>query len=280
MLKIEFINVGKGNCTIIDFPSKHLSVVDLDNSRHTDENDLTDPVDYLKENYSNRNIFRLIITHPDMDHISGIKDLDDEFEVINFWDTDHNKELSEEDLDKAPYYEKDDWNKYLEYRKSEESPKRLFLYQGANKDYWNSDNVTILSPTKDLVDKANESGEYNHLSYVLMIEYAGVKILLGGDATTAAWDEILEKVGEDALKADIFLAPHHGSTHNVNKEVFKRIDPDYVIVSVIRKVEYDYDYYNSLANKSLLSTKHYGNIKINIEEDGSYLPIKVEKNGN
>ena len=28
-----FLNVGKGNCTIIDFPSGHLSVIDIDDSR-------------------------------------------------------------------------------------------------------------------------------------------------------------------------------------------------------------------------------------------------------
>lgn len=238
MLKIEFINVGKGSCTIIDFPSGHLTVIDTDNSRNTDENDLTDPVDYLKNNYKSKNIFRLIITHPDMDHLSGIKELDDGFSVINFWDTNHNKTISDKDLDKAPFYEKDDWKTYQKYRVSKENPKCLFLNQGDKRDFWNVDNITILSPTPELVKKANETDEYNHLSYVLRIDYAGVKILMGGDATPEAWDEIYKNVGAKELKADIFLAPHHGSKNNVNEEVFKHIKPDFIIVSVIRKVDY------------------------------------------
>jgi hypothetical protein len=57
MLKIHFINVGKGNCTVIDFPSGHLTVVDTDNSRNTEENDLTDPIDFIKKQYPNHNLY-------------------------------------------------------------------------------------------------------------------------------------------------------------------------------------------------------------------------------
>ena len=278
MLKIHFINVGKGNCTVIDFPSGNLTVIDTDNSRNSDENDLTDPVEYIKEKFPNRPIFRLIVTHPDMDHLSGMEEIDDNFSVLNFWDTENNKKLSDEDLDTAPYYEKGDWKTYQKYRKSESDPKCLFLYRNGTGDYWNSDGIKILSPSKALVKKANDSGEYNHLSYVLSINYNGYKILLGGDATIAAWNDIQDNVNTEDLKADLFLAPHHGSTHNVNKDVFADIDPDYVVVSVIKKVEYDYAYYSSLANKKVLSTKHYGTISFHINEKGKVEHIYVEKN--
>lgn len=278
MLKIHFINVGKGNCTVIDFPSGHLTVIDTDNSRNTDENDLTDPIDFIKKQYPNRDIFRLIITHPDMDHLSGMEEIAENFKIYNFWDTENNKTLSQADLDKAPYYEKEDWKTYQKFRKSTESPKCINLYRNSNGDYWNSDNIKILSPSKALVKKANDSGEYNHLSYVISINYNGTKILLGGDATIAAWDEILAELGEDELKADIFLAPHHGSSYNVNKEVFKHIAPKHVVVSVIKGVDYDYTYYNTLAKNKVLSTKHYGNISFHIDDNGKIEHIYVEKN--
>jgi beta-lactamase superfamily II metal-dependent hydrolase len=280
MLKIHFINVGKGNCTGIDFPSGHLTVVDTDNSRNTEENDLTDPIDFIKKQYPNRDIFRLIITHPDMDHLSGMEEIAENFKIYNFWDTENNKTLTQVDLDKAPYYEKEDWKTYQKFRKSTENPKCLNLYRNGSGDYWNSDNIKILSPSKALVKKANDSGEYNHLSYVIAINYNGTKILLGGDATIAAWNEILEEIGKDALKADIFLAPHHGSTYNVNKEVFQHIDPKYVVVSVIKNVDYDYAYYSTLAKTQVLSTKHFGNISFHIDDKGKIEKIYVEKNAN
>jgi beta-lactamase superfamily II metal-dependent hydrolase len=147
MLKIHFINVGKGNCTVIDFPSGHLTVIDMDNSRWSEENDLTDPIDFLKEKYPNRNIFRLIITHPDMDHLSGMQELDENRTIINFWDTENNKVLSQKELDESPY-EANDWKTYQKYRKSSSNPKCLNVYRNESKDIWNTDDIQILSPSK------------------------------------------------------------------------------------------------------------------------------------
>ena len=278
MLKIHFLNVGKGNCTIIDFPTGHLTVIDTDNSRNSDENDLTDPVDYIKKVFPDRDIFRLIITHPDMDHLSGMEEMDSNFSIINFWDTENNKKMSDKELDDSPY-DKEDWKTYQKYRTSETSPKALFLHRNGTGDYWNEDGIKIISPSKSLVKRANESGEYNHLSYVLSVSYNGYKILIGGDATVAAWNEIEEELGSNTLKADLFLAPHHGSKYNVNKEVFEHIEPDYVVVSVIQGGDYDYNYYSTLAKKNVLSTKHYGNITFHINDNGNVEHIYVEKNG-
>jgi competence protein ComEC len=280
MLKIHFLNVGKGNCTIIDFPSGHLTVVDTDNSRNTDENNLIDPIDFIKKEYPNRTIFRLIVSHPDMDHLSGMEEIAKNFAVANFWDTEHNKTMSHSDLDKAPFYEKEDWKTYQKFRQSTSNPKCLKLYRNGTGDFWNSDNIKILSPSHTLVKKANETGIYNHSSYVISINYNGTKILLGGDATIEAWSEIYEELGAEALKADIFLAPHHGSKYNVNKEVFKHIAPTYIVVSVINKVEYDYASYSALTKHSVLSTKHYGNISFHIADTRKIEKIFVERNAN
>ncbi len=77
----------------------------------------------------------------------------------------------------------------------------------------------------------------------------------------------------------MFVAPHHGSEYNVNADVFKHIAPDFVVVSVASGVDYDYDYYSRLAARQVLSTKYYGTMKLTVKDDGTYLPITVEKNG-
>ena len=59
MLKIHLINVCKGNCTVIDFPSGHLTVIDTVNPRNSVENDLTDPVDFIKRKFQDSEIFIL-----------------------------------------------------------------------------------------------------------------------------------------------------------------------------------------------------------------------------
>lgn len=278
MMKIHFLNVGKGNCTIIEFPSGHLTMIDIDNSKIDDNDDaLTEPIDYFLSKFPNQSLFRFILTHPDMDHLSGLNQLATKVSIINFWDTNHNKSFSDEDWEGSPY-DKKDWEKYLTLRKSESDPKALQLYRDATSECcWTQDGISILSPSASLVKLANNKEEYNHLSYVLRIEYAGVKVILGGDASKEAWDEIYKHYKDEFLKADVFLAPHHGSADNVHEDAFKAIDPDYVIVSVAEGVDYDYDYYSELAKKKALSTKYYGTMRLEIKDDGNY-KIYIERN--
>lgn len=287
MLKVDFLNVGKGNCSVAKFPSGKIGVIDIDNSKIDDDNDvLQDPIEFLNTNYPNKSIFRFILTHPDMDHMSGLDELFNSRKVYNFWDTDHDKELDTETDDFGPY-NVEDWKRYQEIRVSQESPKALKLYRNATGDCcWTQDNIQILSPSPELTKLSKETADgnadkYNHISYVLRVEYLGIVILFGGDATKAAWQNIYDHYNANSqlnlLKADVFLAPHHGSENNINEEVFEHINPDYVVVSVHRGKEYARDYYNKLANEQVYSTKHHGNISLVVSEETKR--INPEKNG-
>ncbi len=277
MLKIHFLNVGKGNCTVIKFPSGHLTVVDIDNSRNEDENILQCPIQFLEENYPNKNIFRFILTHPDMDHMSGLDELFIKRNIVNFWDTDHDKNV---DINKMHLggYNKQDWIRYQNIREQAEKPKVLKIRQHHESlNYWLDDNLKVLGPSNALIKKAKETGEHNHCSYVLKIEHEGIKILLGGDATKESWQDILAHHGKNELKTDVFLAPHHGSPANIEKDVFAHINPQYVIVSDHKGHSYDYQYYNSLASTQVYSTKHFGNITLEIGATSK--KITPERNG-
>jgi beta-lactamase superfamily II metal-dependent hydrolase len=191
-LTIHFLNVGKGNCAILDFPSGDLTMIDIDNSRLDGDGELTDPVAYLKREFPNRSLFRFILTHPDMDHMSGLHELSQTVAIGNFWDTENTKSFPDSDWENSPYDRKD-WETYQRLRVSAENPRCLRLLQGQTSDCcWTRDGVKILSPTTKLVRLGNEGDdpEYNHLSYVLRVQHADRTILFGGDATVEAWNEI------------------------------------------------------------------------------------------
>ncbi len=282
MLKLHFLNVGKGNCTIIEHPTERISMIDINNFQKEDDETLTDPIKYFKDNFPTSAIHRFILTHPDLDHMSGLNLLAGKVEIANFWDTDNNKKI-EEDTWKTSPYDKRDWDRYQKLRQSTESPKCLKLYRDAKADYYAQDGITILSPTPELVAVSNKASEtdpqqHHHLSYVLLLEYQKKRILFGGDASVDVWDDILKACGSASLKADIFFAPHHGSKNNVNAKVFEEISPTYVVVSVAEGVDYDYNYYSKMARKEVLSTKHYGNIIFRIKDDGTFDTIIVDRN--
>lgn len=307
VLRLHFLNVGKGDCTIVEFPSQRLGMIDIDDSRSFEEETfeeiaeemgwkarynffktvdvqsarrmimaeykipLTDPVQYYLENFKYRSIFRFIVTHPDMDHLSGLHRLwvENGVTICNFWDTNHRKDLSDDDWEKSPY-DKSDWDTYQALRCRNDNPKVLKLLRGETADCcWVQDGIEILSPTSELEELAKEKDNYNHLSYVLSIKYGGRRIILGGDATLEAWENILNYYGASALKADILKAPHHGSISCFHKEAMEAINPDHTIVSVGRKIPYAYDDYKKFGR--VYSTKWYGNIIVDCYADGKII---------
>ncbi len=281
-VSFHFINVGKGNCTIVDFPSQRLSVIDIDDSRAVSDSErflmelqkkakLTNPIDYITSQFPNREIFRFILTHPDMDHMSGIEELFRKKNVLNLWDTNNDKYIDPNTWVNSLYNE-EDWNFYQRIRQSKDNPRVLPLYRTAQSECcWIQDGVEILAPTLELVAQANATEDHDHLSYVLMLKYAQRKILLGGDATKKVWEDILndQNYGESYMKSDVFLAPNHGSPNHISKEILDIINPDLTIVSVAEGVEYARELYSNYG--IVLSTKHYGDVQIKVKDTGEIL---------
>jgi beta-lactamase superfamily II metal-dependent hydrolase len=163
-------------------------------------------------------VFRFISTHPDMDHLDGIKAFFRQFGPTNFWDTDNTKELK--DFDHG-IYDPDDWEFYTSLRDGDprSNPKRLTLYAGARGAYYNqdefgnggSDGLYVLAPTPELVMAANEAKDWNDSSYVILYRVGNNKrILFAGDSHDATWEYILANWKVSVADVDVLIAPHHG----------------------------------------------------------------------
>lgn len=273
--KFHFINVGKGSCTIIDFPSGHLSVIDVDDSRAVSESEKAaiehlqkakpnNPIDYIVSNFSNE-IFRFILTHPDMDHMSGIKTLFKKKYVRNFWHVPEDKP-DPDNWGNSPY-DKSDWEFYQSLKNREvKNVTVVNPLRGAIADCcWVQDGIRILSPSKALMKTAEKSKEYDNLSYVLQINCNGIRVMLAGDATKIVLDDIVANYKADGLQSSILLAPGHGSKNHVSKDFLSAVKPRLTIVSVAEGVDYDSDSYKNYGR--VLSTKHYGNVMVRIKDN-------------
>lgn len=134
---VHYLNVKEGDCSIIEHTSGHVSVIDVCNARkETPESILVEtifksitakaagsgnlnqkaypvnPITYMKEHFLD-SVFRFVATHPDMDHLDGVKDFFEEFEPTNFYDINNKKEIEFDD--KSPYRE-EDWKFYKNLR--------------------------------------------------------------------------------------------------------------------------------------------------------------------
>lgn len=239
-LTIHFLNVGHGDCTLIEHASGRITMIDINGSGSLPETDLdalaaahgltkaafraggapprgfrswedyyksllVDPCDYFDDYINATSVFRYIQTHPDMDHMSCLWRF---FwlggrELENFWDVAHTKDFDEDTFDKSRY-EWNDWLTYKKLRKGEHSKtgthKVLNNLAGARGDYWTDDGIEVLAPTSDLIAYANRTEDWNNLSYVLRISHAGRSIILPGDAEKPEWDKIESLVEEGEVE--------------------------------------------------------------------------------
>jgi len=275
--EFHFINVDKGSCTIINFPSGRLSVVDIDDSRSISKDQKAamellqkakpnNPIDYILNHFPNDEIFRFILTHPDMDHMSGIKTLFKKKYVRNFWHVPEDKP-DPGNWENSPY-DKSDWEFYQSLKNGKVNNVNVVnpLRNATADCCWVQDGFTILSPSKALIKKAEESEEYDDLSYVLQINYKGKRTILAGDASKAALTDIVENYKADDLQSSILLAPGHGRKNHVSKDFLDAVKPRLTIVSVAEGVDFDSDAYKNYGR--VLSTKYYGNIIVRIKDNG------------
>jgi beta-lactamase superfamily II metal-dependent hydrolase len=150
VLKLHFLNVGHGDCCILEFP-EHITMVDINRNKNPDDDSvkeiidaslpdegkklkkklkegeidkktalekvgysipIQDPLDYLEHNNMN-SIFRFISTHPHMDHLYGLGELSQDVKISNFW-VPKNKLKANKSLDKQK--RADDWSTYKKFR--------------------------------------------------------------------------------------------------------------------------------------------------------------------
>ena len=169
-IKVHFLNVGSGDCTIVHFPErmrkdgkeKAERIMMVDIYSHENEQEYENIIDYYKRNFKNndgsiKSIFRFVCTHPHQDHICGLERFfdDHDIEVLNFWDLEHSFEP--EDFDHHPTHE-DDWDTY-ETLRGKDSPATVIrtTREDTPRQFWNDDEdqITILSSSESLIKYAH-----------------------------------------------------------------------------------------------------------------------------
>lgn len=290
-MRVHFLNVGQGDCSIIEFlGNERTMMVDINSAGTMDgitfeENHkatlfeaagynipLTDPLKYM-ESHGIKQIFRFVVTHPHMDHISGISKIKDM--CVNAWI--YQNEFSEPEGLSGDA--KDDWELYEKWRDSKASsnPKILSLSAGASNSYYKEDGISILSPTDELVEIAHKKNNRNIMSTVLLIKHGKTKIVLAGDAEKETWKYIMENHADKIENISILKAAHHGRDSGYYQEAVELMSPEYVVVSVGKKPEQDAS--NKYRNYSdyVLSTRWCGNMIFKCFKDGS---INLDKEYN
>jgi competence protein ComEC len=205
-----FFAVDKGNMTLIEFSNGYNMLVDCHSSAIRPS-----PLEYLKSKV--KNLEFVVITHPHRDHLTGLKDVCEEFRPQYLW---HNGRCFRPE----PTY--DDWNYYerlrageLSYCKSVEVRAGQTATIGDSRLYVAGPMVPNLEGTPD---------DENNNGIVLSIVTGNAKVVLTGDTENDQWSAT---DFSNLKNASVFLASHHGREDGFSQEALDVIKPQQILIS-------------------------------------------------
>lgn len=263
-LRIHLLDVGHGDCTIIEHPNGKITIKDINEGNNKS---CIAYIRFLMSERGSKTIHRYIQTHPDMDHMRGLSKLLNDFDILEFWDTRNTKEISSF----RSLNEHLDWTAYKNFP---EIKKRYYNHDSKNLNLFFED-IEILSPSPAVTLLANLQQSHNNHSYIIRITYGSFSIVLGGDAESEVWDNLAM---QGVLKpCTVLKAPHHGRDSGYSLKALQYLKPQHIVTSVGKKPETDahqkYSYHSQVH-----STRHNGNIVLEVDCFGQ-LNWVFEKNG-
>ncbi|TCO80064.1 DNA internalization-related competence protein ComEC/Rec2 [Marinisporobacter balticus] len=213
-MNITFIDVGQGDCILIQTPRGKNILIDGGGS-HQENIDVGEDilVPCLLRN-GIRKIDLMILSHIHKDHIGGLLSVLDHLKVnVLMIGTDH--------------YQSEDLNKM----KEKCAHQKTKIYQVRKDDKISIEEhmlIKILHPSKQLITGTRD--DENNNSLVALMMYKGKRILFTGDIEAEAEDEILKTYPD--LSVDVLKIAHHGSYYSSTQKFITATKPKVAIVQV------------------------------------------------
>lgn len=249
LLKVHYLDVGQGDSIFIELPNNETMLIDAAESYQSEN-----IINYLK-NLNYQKIDYVIGTHPHTDHIGGLKDIINTFEIGKIY-----------------------MPKVVSTTKTYES--LLMAIKDKNLKINTAKAVTSIIDTDTLkinILAPNNSTytELNNYSVVTKITYGSTKFLFMGDAEKLSENEIKENVTADVIKIG-----HHGSNTSSSIDFIKKVNAKYGIISVGLNNKYNLPKEEIITNWENSGTKIYLtsiNGTVRASSDGTNIKIESEK---
>lgn len=249
LLKVHYLDVGQGDSIFIELPNNETMLIDAAESYQSEN-----IINYLK-NLNYQKIDYVIGTHPHTDHIGGLKDIINTFEIGKIYMP---KVVSTTKTYESLLMAIKDKNLKINTAKAGTS----IIDTDALK-------INILAPNNSTYT------ELNNYSAVTKITYGTTKFLFMGDAEKLSENEIKEDVTADVIKIG-----HHGSNTSSSIDFIKKVNAKYGIISVGLNNKYNLPKEETITNWENSGTKIYLtsiNGTITASSDGTNIKIESEK---
>ena len=247
-LEVTFIDVGQADSILLENEG-HYMLVDAGNNE-----DGPKLVNYLK----NQNIHQfdyVIGTHPHEDHIGGLDNIIEGFDINTFYmpDVITTTKTFEDVLDAL-------------------GEKNVTLSIPKTNATFKLGDATV----KVLYVGTEDESDLNDTSIVLKVTYQNVSFLLTGDAST----KVEEKLNPADLESTVLKVGHHGSSTATNEKFLNTVNPKYAIISVGENNQYEHPHttvLNTLAAHNITTYRTDQDGTIKVITDGTNIEINTSK---
>lgn len=254
-LEVHFIDVDQGDSTFIITPGGYTMLIDAGDNSHG-----SDIVSYIKA-MGVKKIDVLIGTHPDADHVGGIDNVIESFEIGEFYmpNKTHTTKTYADVLAAAK-------NKGLTIKSAV------------------ADKIIAFDPDTKVVFLSPEDEKYsdnNSYSAVVKLTYGQNSFLFTGDAEKENELKMISKYGL-ALQCDVLKLGHHGSATSNTYDFLDAVNPQVAVVSCGYKNRYSHPHKEILQyleenDIPLYRTDEQGDVVI--YSDGQKLSVNQDEPG-
>jgi len=217
-LEVVFLDVGKGNAALISFPGGKKMMIDGGgfSSGHFDVGKMVIAPFLWHRKIGAINY--LVLSHPQADHMNGLRFIAKAFHPKEFWyNGDRVETQSYKDL--------------MTILENEGILKKRPL-QLQKKIYVNGAEIEVLypKPEEETSEISSDGKRLNNRSMVLKVSYGGTSILFPGDLEEPGEKNLLTHAGA-RVKSDILLSPHHGSRTSSSEAFLEMVAPQLCVIS-------------------------------------------------
>ncbi len=275
-LRMHFLDVGQGDCTVIELPDGKIMLIDGGDSgssttevlRYLNALDV-DVIDYL------------LLTHADDDHCGGLAEIVEEKQVRRAFLPDVSPSVND---------------KYAAFYRALTLQKDCELTYTSRAVSLNDNDecaytLSFLYPySYEVKDNGKTDGENNGQSSVLWLDYQGVSALFTGDAPAETETLLMQDFSLGALdnhrvkldETEILKVSHHGSRYATSGDFLDFLNTKTAIISCGADNSYGHPTEEVLTRLSEREIATYrtdlqGNVMITVSPSGTYEVKSFEK---
>ncbi len=266
-LRVHFLDVGQGDCTVIELPDNKIMMIDGGN---TTEESTTAIMRYLNA-LQIEEIDYLLVTHADSDHCGGLK------KVI---------ETKKPKRAFLPVTNETETGAYAEFYQALIQTDCQWQYSSREVDLSVEGAYTLrfLYPYSwDTGDSPVPPETHNEGSAVVWLDYQGTSVLFTGDAPKETEEKlvrddllgVLERSGVTLSSTEILKVAHHGSNDSTSTEFLEYIKVKHAVISCGKDNLYNHpssEVCTALTNvgAEILRTDTDGHLIATLFESGEY----------